>query len=100
MPASQGRPAIEAGGSSERNASEPAPNAEHEAHSARALTGSPRERGGLPELPFVGDADIGGELPLDLVSKPKRGIDVGNPRADQPGRVGLAVLVDIDLGLP
>ena len=59
--------------------SEPAPDAEDEAHVAGALARLAGEICRLPECPSVGDADIGREFPADLIPQPQPGIDVGNP---------------------
>jgi len=79
--------------------SEPSPKAENETHAARVLACTPGKRGGLAELPFVSDADIRGKLSVELVSKPETGVDLRNPRADEPSGVRLAVKVDLKLRL-
>ena len=66
--------------------SEPDPDAEDEAHIARALARLPREIGRLPEFALIDDADIGREFPADLVTQPQAGIDVGEAGADQARR--------------
>jgi hypothetical protein len=79
--------------------SEPSPKAENETHAARVLACTPGKRGGLAELPFVSDADIGGKLAIQLVAKPETGIDLRDPRADEPRGIRLAVKIDLKLRL-
>src|SRR6516165_4609300 len=79
--------------------SEPDPDAEGEAEIARALARPLCIAGGLAELAFVDDPDIGREISAGLVAQPEAGIDVGKPGADKPGGIGLAVEVELDLRL-
>ena len=80
-------------------ASEPAPDAEDEAHSARALASLPGEIRRSGRISRIGDADIGREFPADLVTQPQAGIDVGKAGADLPAGIGLAVEIQLDLRL-
>src|SRR5215813_4320966 len=79
--------------------SKPDPDAEREAHAARALARPPRKIGGLAEFSVIDDADIGREFPVELVAQPEPGIDVGEAGADEASRVRLAVEVELDLRL-
>src|SRR5207249_5042355 len=77
--------------------SEPEPKPGDEAHAAGALARAPREIRGLPEFPFVDDAEIGREFSAELVAQAQAGIDIGKAGADLADGIGLAVEVELDL---
>src|SRR3546814_839163 len=69
-------------GAAREHLSEPCSDAHSHASRSNAFAGVTGEISGVASLPFIGDADIGSELAIDLVTDSEADLDIAEACAD------------------